>query len=192
VCVLGASGARNTEVCLLTPADLDFVHGKIRVGRSKTRCGVREIDMTPWLQRELEAYVAWLGDDYPSDAPLIPTCLGTFYNKDSLNRRLKAVHREATEMCLERRLPSLPTRLTCHVFRRTYITLMLEGEASPPYVQQQVGHEDANTTLTIYARVMRNRDRRSFGRAFDELMTGAVPESPFKRGGEGQAHLRAA
>lgn len=190
VCLLGASGARNTEICLLRPTDLDFVHGKIRVRRSKTSRGVREIDMTPWLQRQLESYVASLGEDYPSDAPLIPNCHGTFYNKDSLNRRLKAIQREATVMCVERRLPSLPTRLTGHVFRRTYITLMLEAGAPPSYVQEQVGHEDASTTLNIYARVLRNRERRSFGRAFDELMTGAVPESPFERGGEQRPQLR--
>jgi integrase len=192
VCVLGASGVRNTELGLLRPADLDFVHRRIRVRRSKTSRGVREIDMTPWLQRQLEAYLKWLGEDYPADAPLIPTCLGTFYTKDSLNRRLKAVHREATAMCLERRLPSLPTRLTGHVFRRTFITLMIEAGAPPSYVQEQVGHEDASTTLTIYTRVLRNQNRLRVGRAFDELMTGAVPESPFERRGEGQAHLRAA
>lgn len=69
---------------------------------------------------------------------------------------------------------------------------MLEAGAPPSYVQEQVGHEDASTTLNIYARVLRKRDRRSFGRAFDELMTGAVPESPFERRGEGQAQLRLA
>ena len=95
-------------------------------------------------------------------------------------------------MCSDRRLPPLPTKLTAHVFRRSYITLMLEAGAPPSYVQEQVGHEDASTTLNIYARVLRKRDRRSFGRAFDELMTGAVPESPFDRREAGQAQLRLA
>ncbi len=192
LCLLGASGARNTEICVLRPRDLDFLHGKIRIGDSKTPAGVREIDMTPWLQRQLEPYLAWLGEDYPPTGPLLPNRGGGFYNKDTLNKRIRAVHQLATVLRLERRLPSLPTDVTAHVFRRTYITLMLEAGASPSYVQEQVGHEDSNTTVKIYSRVLRNRDRRSFGRAFDELMTGAVPESPFERRGEGQAHLRAA
>ena len=148
--------------------------------------------MTPWLRNELETYMAWLGEDYPPRRPLLPNRDGGFYNKNTLNKRIRAVQKLATAMRLERRLPSLPTDITAHVFRRTYITLMLEAGAPPSYVQQQVGHVDATTTLNIYARMLRTRDRRSFGRAFDELMTGAVPESPFERAGKGQAHLRAA
>src|SRR5205085_8235653 len=57
----------------------------------------------------------------------------------------------------------------------TYITLMAEAGAPITYVQDQVGHESARLTLEIYARVSRSRDRARWGRAFDELMSGAVP-----------------
>ena len=53
IALLSASGARNTEACDLRWSDLDFTHGKINVARSKTRRGVREIDMIPWLREEL-------------------------------------------------------------------------------------------------------------------------------------------
>ena len=52
---------------------------------------------------------------------------------------------------------------------------MLEANAPVPYVQDQVGHEDASTTLNIYAQVLKRRDRRRHGEAFDALMAGAVP-----------------
>ena len=68
-----------------------------------------------------------------------------------------------------------PAKLSAHVFRRTYITLMAEAGAPITYVQDQVGHESARLTLEIYARVSRSRDRAKWGRAFDELMSGAVP-----------------
>ena len=71
----------------------------------------------------------------------------------------------------------MPERVTPHTFRRTFITLMLEAGAPVPYVQGQVGHEDATTTLNIYAQVLKRRDRRRHGEAFDALMTGAVPSS---------------
>ena len=52
---------------------------------------------------------------------------------------------------------------------------MLEAGAPVPYVQAQVGHEDETTTLNIYAQVLKRRDRRRHGEAFDALMAGAVP-----------------
>jgi integrase len=67
--------------------------------------------------------------------------------------------------------------VTPHTFRRTFITLMLEAGAPVPYVQGQVGHEDATTTLNIYAQVLKRRDRRRHGEEFDALMTGAVPSA---------------
>lgn len=39
----------------------------------------------------------------------------------------------------------------------------------------QVGHEDAKTTLNIYAQVLRHRDRTHVGEAFDRLMADALP-----------------
>jgi len=53
---------------------------------------------------------------------------------------------------------------------------MAEAGAPITYVQDQVGHESARLTLEIYARVSRSRDRVKWGRAFDELMGGAVPD----------------
>src|ERR1700733_11941125 len=83
--------------------------------------------------------------------------------------------RLANEQRAAQRQPPLPASVTAHTFRRTFITLMLEAGAPVPYVQDQVGHEDAKTTLEIYAQVLKRRDRRRHGEAFDALMTGAVP-----------------
>jgi hypothetical protein len=175
IAVLAASGTRNTELCRLRPIDLDFAHSKIRIPRAKTAAGVREIDMTPWLQRQLEAYVDSLGPDYDPEGPLFPNGRGNAFDKDSLNKRLKRVHRAVADMRRVLRLPPLPTKLSAHVFRRTFITLMIEAGAPLSYVQELVGHEDQATTVRIYNRALRNRDHKRYGRAFDELMANAVP-----------------
>lgn len=175
IAALAASGTRNTELCAIRWRDLDFQHGKVRVRRSKTARGVREVDMTPWLRDELLAYRA-SRDAVSAEAPTFPTASGAFRDKDNLNRRVIApVERAAAQLRAERGLPPLPTKLSAHVFRRTYITLMAEAGAPITYVQDQVGHESARLTLEIYARVSRSRDRAKWGRAFDELMVGAVP-----------------
>jgi len=175
IAVLAASGTRSTELCRLRPIDLDFFHRKIRIPRAKTAAGIREIDMTPWLQRELKRYVASLRPDHDPEAPLFPTRRGNAFNKDTLNKRLKRVHDAAGEMRQTLKLPPLPTKLTAHVFRRTFITLMIEARAPLSYVQELAGHEDQATTVRIYNRVLKMRDTTRFGQAFDELMTNAIP-----------------
>jgi integrase len=178
IATLAASGVRNTELCDVRWRDLDFQHGKIRIRRSKTAKGVREVDMTPWLRDELLAYRASRDEvSAEAEAPAFPTARGGFRNKDNLNRRVIApVERAASQLRAQRGLPPLPTKLSAHVFRRTYITLMAEAGAPITYVQDQVGHESARLTLEIYARVSRSRDRAKWGRAFDELMGDAVPQ----------------
>src|SRR5450755_1562144 len=52
---LGCAGLRNSEVCELNVGDLDFAHGVIHVRDAKTEAGVRQVNMTPWLQDELLA-----------------------------------------------------------------------------------------------------------------------------------------
>jgi hypothetical protein len=45
----------------------------------------------------------------------------------------------------------------------------------------QVGHEDAKTTLNIYAQVLRRRDRPSVSTAFDQLVADAIPSAAQRR-----------
>jgi integrase len=131
--------------------------------------------MTPWLRDEPLAYKA-SREEVSAEAPAFPTSTGGRRDKDNLNRRvIGLVERAAAEIRAERGLPPLPAKLSAHAFRRTYITFMAEAGAPITYVQEQVSHESARLTLEIYARVSRSRDRVKWGRAFDELMSGAVP-----------------
>jgi integrase len=181
IATLTASGTRNTELCLLRWQDLDFARSKIRISVAKTSRGVREIDMTPWLRDQLLAYKV-SREEIDLQHPVFPTRVGSFRDKENLNRRVVApVQRAAAKLRAERGLAALPTKLSAHVFRRTYATLMMEAGAPPRYVQGQLGHESARLTLEVYARVSDSADRARLGRAFDELMAGAVPAEAHRR-----------
>jgi hypothetical protein len=52
---------------------------------------------------------------------------------------------------------------------------MIEAGAPPRYVQRQLGHGSARLMLEVYTRVSDSQDRATLGRAFDDLMAGAVP-----------------
>jgi integrase len=133
--------------------------------------------MTPWLHDELLAYRATRADAELSE-PAFPTRSGARRDRRNINRRVIApAVRAANALRTERREPPLPGSITAHTFRRTFITLMLEAGAPVPYVQAQVGHEDPTTTLQLYAQVIKRRDRRRHGEAFDALMADAVPSA---------------
>ena len=178
IATLGCAGLRNTEACDLNIGDLDFAHGVVHVRGAKTEAGIRQVHMTPWLHDELLAYRATRPDAQP-DEPAFPTRNGARRDLRNINRRViaPAVH-AANALRAQRREPALPGSITAHTFRRTFITLMLEAGAPVPYVQGQVGHEDPTTTLDIYAQVLKRRDRRRHGEAFDALMTDAIPSAP--------------
>ena len=175
---LGCAGLRNSEACALNIADLDFAHGVIHVRDSKTEAGVCQVNMTAWLRDELLAYRTTRPNAQPTD-PAFPTQTGVRRDKDNVNRRVIApAVRAANALRAERGESPLPGPVTAHTFRRTFITLMLEAGAPVPYVQSQVGHEGATTTLKIYAQVLRRRGRRRHGQSFDALMADAVPSAP--------------
>jgi len=131
--------------------------------------------MTPWLHDELLAYRATRADAQLHE-PAFPTRTGARRDGHNINRRVIApAARAADALRADRRETPLPGSITAHTFRRTFITLMLEAGAPVPYVQAQVGHEDPTTTLEIYAQVLKRRDRRRHGEAFDALMADAIP-----------------
>jgi integrase len=174
---LGCAGLRKNEVCELNLGDLDFAHGVIHVRDAKTEAGVRQVNMTPWLHDELLAYRTTRANAQ-LDEPAFPTRSGARRDRRNINRLVIApAVRAANAVRAERREPPLPGSITAHTFRRTFITLMLEAGAPVPYVQAQVGHEDPTTTLAIYAQVLKRRDRRRHGEAFDALMADAVPSA---------------
>jgi integrase len=174
VATLGCAGLRNSEVCQLTVGDLDFAHGVIHVRDSKTEAGVRKVNMTPWLHDELLAFRAARADASVEE-PAFPTRSGARRDKENINQHVIAPAVRAANSLRQRGLPLLPSSITAHTFRRTFVSLMLEAGAPVPYVQSQVGHEDPTTTLEIYAQVLKRRDRRRLGEAFDALMVDAVP-----------------
>jgi integrase len=175
IAVLGCGGLRATEAADLNVADVNLLHRKIFVRDSKTDAGVRQVDMSPRLARELEAYLGTRPTVSPAD-PAFPTRTGARREKDNIRNRVVAPALKRANQDREAAgLPLIGVHVTPHALRRTYISLMLSAGAEVPYVQEQVGHADAKVTLEIYAQVLKRRDRRRFGDAFDALMQDAIP-----------------
>jgi integrase len=174
---LGCSGLRARELCNLDGPDLDLARGIIYVRDAKTPAGVRQVYISPWLRDELSAYRAVVQGEINPGGPAFPTRTGARRTRHNLLQRVvQPTVRRANEIRAEQGRAALPA-ITNHTFRRTYISLLFAAGADPPYVMSQVGHEDAKTTLNIYAKVLRRRDRTSVSTAFDQLVADAIPSA---------------
>ena len=84
-------------------------------------------------------------------------------NKDNVRARVIApAVRRANELREAAGGTPLPAGVTPHTLRHTFISFLLEAEASPRHVMGQVGHRDPKTTLRIYAHLLK-RDRSGVG-----------------------------
>lgn len=139
-----ATGLRRMELVNLRVSDLDDKSGilAIRQGKGKkdrfVPVGERA---TAWVQKyrlDVRPELMML----PDEGILFLNYLGEALNMDSLSR-LVANYVDAAQ---------IGKRGSCHIFRHTMATLMLEGGADVRFVQQMLGHASLETTQ-VYTRV---------------------------------------
>lgn len=175
IATLGWAGLRASELCDLRMRDVRLHEqrgGRLHVLDAKTEAGVREVQLSPDLARELAEHVKRLaaaGMSTAPDAYMFPNLRGGRMSR----QRVAAVVREAatvaSENLVERGLPPLPTT-TPHSLRRTYISIaLLANGFDVLWVMSQVGHADSKMTTDVYAQ-LQHRARRDHGEAFDGLV----------------------
>ncbi len=82
-------------------------------------------------------------DGYIDHGYIFTSSRGNPYDIQFLNRRLKGVHIEGKH-------------LTTHIFRHTHISMLAELGVPLKTIMQRVGHNDPNTTLSIYTHVTKS------------------------------------
>ncbi len=145
--LLYGSGLRVSELCGLTPGDLDFERGLVRVwGKgSKQR-------QVPLSEPSVAAIRRWLNNGRvrlagPEAGPSV-----------FVNRRGRPLSRHDVGRLLDTR-SSVPTHP--HALRHTFATHLLDGGADLRSVQELLGHQDLATTQ-IYTHVSRERMQAVF------------------------------
>jgi integrase len=150
--VLG--GPRAIELGHMLWRDVDLANGRLMVGRSKTKAGLREIRMLPVLRDILAAYKARAYRSGPDDL-VFPTGTGGRRDKDSLRTKVLAqVFERASELLERRGRVPLPKGLTPHKLRHTFASVLVACGEDPVSVMAQLGHTDPAFTLGTYAHMM--------------------------------------
>jgi integrase len=148
------AGPRAIELGHMLWRDVDLANGRLMVGRSKTKAGLREIRMLPVLRDILAAYKARAYRTGPDDL-VFPTGTGGRRDKDSLRTKVLAqVFERAGELLERRGRVPLPKGLTPHKLRHTFASVLVACGEDPISVMRQIGHVDPTFTLRVYTHLM--------------------------------------
>ncbi len=142
--LLYAAGLRRQELIDLSMTNLDLTRGVVVVRRGKggkDRVVPINRRAAVWLAKYIDNSRPTLLGDTESDTLFITTHQGPVSPE-----RMSALVRQYVNTA------GLGKKGSCHLFRHTMATLMLEGGADLRYVQAMLGHADISTTQ-IYTRV---------------------------------------
>jgi integron integrase len=192
--LLYGAGLRLTECLRLRVKDLDFGYGQIvvRDGKgAKDRVTVLPISLRDYLKKHLEKVEALhkrdlfegcgrttlpfaLDRKYPNAArewgwqyvfPSAKRCWDAESKREVRHHLAEEVLQKAVKAAVYQAGISKPG--SCHTFRHSFATHMLESGYDIRTVQELLGHKDLNTTM-IYTHVM-NKGGRGIRSPIDEL-----------------------
>ena len=163
------TGAREGEIFALTKDDFDYGNMTIRINkqftnnqlvmRPKTVSSNRYINIFQDLAEVLKEHILTLDKDNPL---LFPNQAGKYHNPSNFRTRFWY---KLLKLC------GIEKRVRLHDLRGSYIDMGLSSGLSVKFVQSQVGHSKAETTLNIYARNnedMINKARDKINNIFSE------------------------
>lgn len=135
-------------------------HGKSSKGSIPKRRSVLSLPEFEWAIDGLRVYVEQVREKFnPGSHPgLWPTERGTRVGDRYLDRRFALLRDEA----------GLPSELTLHSLRHSYVTHLIELGYAEQFVQTQVGHAYASTTA-IYTSVTDDYRNRVLAAAIDKF-----------------------
>jgi len=142
--MLYSSGLRRQELCNLNMGDLDFDRGLVRVDQGKGK----KDRFVPVGERAVKWVEKYLADVRPRLCPSINEA-ALFLNNEGRRMSGNVLGRVVSEMIGKAQIGK---RGSCHLFRHTFATLLLEAGCDVRYVQEMLGHVSIETTA-IYTHV---------------------------------------
>lgn len=136
--VFYATGIRRSELINLRLSDVNLEEELLRVQNGKGGHD-RMVPLSGVACRYLETYVKGIRPKFaknPQDDHLFLSTVGTPVHKDTLNYLMK----------LHTRRAGVKKHVTCHVWRHTCATHLVQNQANLRHVQEMLGHRSLSTT----------------------------------------------
>lgn len=158
--LLCLGGPRIEEALTGCRGDFDLAGDHWRIPDSKTEAGERTVDLVVTLAESLRGHVADApsrGRPIKARGPMFPTSNGTTLEQGNVRRMLREVVRRTDERREAEGKMLLPSGVTPHSLRVTFVSLCFLAGRDPAWVMGQVGHKDAHLTLEVYTRTMQRK-----------------------------------
>jgi integrase/recombinase XerD len=147
--MLFATGARVSEIADLKTRDINFFNGAILINGKGNKermiqiCNKEALYILK-LYAKLKKYSADKKDDY-----FLINRFGNKISDQSIRNLIKCISKEA----------GILKRITPHIFRHSFATLLLERDVDIKYIQRLLGHSSIMTTQ-IYTHVNQLKQRK--------------------------------
>lgn len=157
---LALCGLRISELCELRCSQVDLARSRLKLRDAKTPKGIREVEITAWLHRELERHRHQrLHDGFPMGPTdhFFGTHTGQSRDPDRFRDRVLA---RSVALANKKRAAaglSLLPRITPHSLRRTWAMLAAQAGRDPHWISDQIGHTSAAFTLQVYQQTRHRR-----------------------------------
>jgi integrase/recombinase XerD len=145
--LLFATGLRVSELCSVTPEDLNLKNGFVRVQGKGARERIIFIS-NPDTLSALRSYQKFYTKEISESGWFFVNRLGNRLSEQSV----RGIIKKYTEIA------KLNGHITPHMFRHSFATLMLEEDVDIRYIQSILGHSSITTTQ-IYTHVSLNKQK---------------------------------
>jgi integrase len=177
ITIMVTTGLRRGELLALRWQDIDLdakvlhvtrnlglVDRKPTIGPPKTSQSNRSVTLPDSLINAFRDYRQWQRTEYmaegyrPAEDIVIPTRKGEYYKPQSFSTTISYLGKK------------IGVNLTPHIFRHYHATHLLKAKVSPVTVKERMGHTHINTTLSIYAHVLKEMEEEA-AKVADNLIT---------------------
>jgi site-specific recombinase XerD len=153
--VLLGSGLRLEEACSLTWQDIDWERKVLRVVNCKPPYNIDDVCIT---DKGLNA----LKELFEARSDVLPGCFSSDGVQMTKNAARKYLWKHAKKLGMNKQFSS-------RIFRKTFVTHLLNNGATLPETQALARHESPVTTLRHYAGVMLDKARLAHNKALNGI-----------------------
>lgn len=174
--LLFATGIRVSELCQIDAACCDFTRKQIRINGKGSRERLVQLesdDALRALAEYLDARAIWLRQNEGDTSSGNPQNPAVFLNRFGSRLSDQSVRNAISKRAKQ---AGISSRITPHMLRHTFATMLLEDNVNLRYIQRLLGHASIKTTErythvahAMEKEILRKHDPRSIVKSYMEI-----------------------
>lgn len=144
---------------------IEFIHNQAHIKETKTESGERKV---PILSKDLEFFKSYC-DNLKSEWLFTSLSSGELISSQSFRRMYESILKKMNTKADELEYPHCD-RLTSHVYRHNYSTMLYDAKLGLKESQYLMGHKNIKTTMEIYTHLDKENTHKSVGSKIEKFI----------------------